>query len=296
MTYVITCTSTCDLGKERLNQLNVKYACFKFLINQQEYEDNFFQDYDYEKFYEDIKNGLEPTTSQVGYGNYLEFFEPLLKEGKDVLHICLSSKLSGDYQTAMMVAEELNEKYPNKIQVIDSLGASAGYGMLVEMASDNLNKGFTLQDNIDYLEGIKLNIHHWFISSDLSSYVRGGRISKTAGLIGSALKICPLLNMPDDGSLAPVEKIRTKMKAQAAQVDKMQELCLDGLDYTGPCQISCSACDEDALKVVALIKERFPNIKEVPIYHVGTTIGSHTGPGTIALYFIGEKRKQNSEN
>lgn len=290
MDYKITCTSTCDLGDKLLNEHNIKYTSFKFIIDGKEYEDNFFKDYPYEKFYDDIQNGLEPTTSQVGYGNYEEFFKEELKEGKDILHICLSSGLSGDYQTAKMVANELNEENNNKIYVIDSLGASAGYGMLVIKADDNRIKGMSLEDNVKWCEDNKLLINHWFISTDLSSYVRGGRISKTAGLVGSALKICPLMNMIADGTLNPVEKIRTESKAQRAQVDKMKELCANGLDYDDYCWISCSNCDEQANKVVSMIKEEFKNIKDVPIYHVGTTIGSHTGKGTIALYFVGKHR------
>lgn len=290
MEYFITCTSTCDLNEDVLNERDIKYACFKFIVNGKEYDDNFFKDYSYEKFYDDLKNGLEPTTSQVGYGPYEEFFEELLKQNKDVLHICLSSGLSGDYQTAKMVADELNEKYENKVYVIDSLGASAGYGMLVIKADDNRRKGINILDNIKLIEDNKLKIHHLFISTDLTSYVRGGRISKAAGLVGGALKICPLMNMPKDGTLNPIEKIRTETKAMRTQVDMMKELCDNGLDYNDYCYISTSNYDEQASKVVNMIKEEFKNIKDVPIYHVGTTIGTHTGNGTIALYFIGKER------
>lgn len=290
MEYFLTCTSTCDLNEEILNSRDIKYACFKFIINSKEYDDNFFKDYPYEKFYEDLKKGIEPTTSQVGYGTYVEFFENLLKQNKDVLHICLSSGLSGDYQTAKMVAEELNEKYENKIHVIDSLGASAGYGMLVIQADDNRKSGMSIIDNVKWLEDNKLKIHHLFISTDLTSYVRGGRISKAAGLVGGALKICPLMNMTSEGTLNPIEKIRTETKAQRAQVDTMKQLCDDGINYSNYCWISTSNYEEQAIKLANMIKEEFKNIKDIPIYKVGTTIGSHTGNGTIALYYVGKKR------
>lgn len=286
MTYQITCTSTCDLTKEILEKKNIKYACFKFIIDGKEYLDDFYSDYNYHKFYDDISKGVEPTTSQVGYGAYAELFEPILKEGKDVLHICLSSGISGDYQTAKMVADELNDNYPNKVYVVDSLGASSGYGMLVNIANDNLEKGMSVLDNYNYLEENKLRIHHWFISTDLSSYVRGGRISKAAGLVGGALKICPLMNMPQDGTLNPVEKIRTKSKAMQGQLNKMIEFAENGLDYNNYCYISCSDCEEDADVLINMIKDTFKNVKDVELFRVGTTIGSHTGQGTIALYFI----------
>lgn len=288
MDYMITCTSTCDLTKQLLQEKDIKYTYFKFMINGRDYEDNFFEDYDYHAFYQDIKNGLEPSTSQVGFGAYMEFFEELLKEGKNIIHICLSSGISGDCMTAKSVAEELNETHENKIYVVDSLGASSGYGMLVLKAKDNLDNGMSYDDNINWIENNKLKIQHLFISTDLSSYVRGGRISGVAGLIGTALKICPLMHMPKDGTLQILDKIRTKSRAMNAMIDKMQELIDD--NYNDYCYISCSNCDDDALEVARLIKERFNTIKEVKIFHVGTTIGSHTGPGTIALYFLGKQR------
>lgn len=288
--YVITCTSACDLNKDILNKKNIKYACLKMIVNGQTYNDDFFSNYDYSKFYDDISNGMMPTTSQVGYGDYIELFEPILKDN-DIIHICISSGLSGDYSTAKLVADELNEKSQHKITVIDSLGASSGYGMLVLLANDNKENGMSYDENIIWLENIKHKIHHWFISTDLTSYIRGGRISKTEGFVGTALKICPLMNMDSNGTLKPVEKIRTFTKASKSLVDKMIDLCDKGLDYSGYCMISCSNCDEQANNVANLIKTNFANIKDVPIYHVGTTIGSHTGPGTIALYFIGKNER-----
>ena len=292
MGYIITCTSTCDLTKELLKEKNIPYACFRFLANDREYLDDFGSEYPFDKFYNDISEGMEPTTSQVGYGQYLEFFEKYLNEGNDILHICLSSGLSGDYTTAYKVAEELNESHENKIHVIDSLGASSGYGMLCLMAKDNLDKGMSIEENVKWLEENKLTIHHWFFSSDLSSYIRGGRISKAAGFFGTALKICPVMNMNSEGKLVPLEKIRTKAKAIKTMVEHMVENADKGNEYDGYCSLSHSSCIEDAEAVKALILETFPNVKNVDIYDVGTTIGAHTGPGTVALYFKGKERKE----
>ncbi|MDD6498216.1 MAG: DegV family protein, partial [Solobacterium sp.] len=165
MDYVLSCSSTCDLDREMLRENNIEFACFKYIIDGKEYEDNFYQSYDYRKFYEDISNGMKPTTSQVGYGDYIEFFEKFLKEGKDVLYIDLSSGISGDYNTLKMVVEELNEKYENKIYAVDSLCASSGQGMLVMYAAENRKNGMSIEDNYKWCEDNKLNIQHWFIST-----------------------------------------------------------------------------------------------------------------------------------
>lgn len=288
--YVITCTSTCDLSKQILNDRNIAYGKFKMIVDAKTYDDDFYDDYPYEKFYQDIENGMQPTTSQVGFGGYEELFESILKQGKDILHVCLSSGISGDYSTCMSCADELNSKYENKIHVVDSLGASSGYGMLVIMADENKNNGMSISDNVKWLEENKLTINHWFISTDLSSYVRGGRISKTAGFFGSALKICPLMNVDAEGKLNPLEKIRTKSKALEGQLNKMIELADNGVNYDGKVYISTSCAEEDGENLKNMILEKFSNVKEVNIYRVGTTIGAHTGPGTIALYFKGQKR------
>lgn len=288
--YVITCTSTCDLDKQILASRNIEYAKFKMIVGDDTYDDDFFDDYPYEKFYNDISAGMQPTTSQVGFGNYVQMFEPYVSKGMHVLHLDLSSALSGDYATCKSVADELNEQYEGKIYVLDTLGASSGYGMLVMIAADNRDKGMSYEDNIKYLEDIKLNINHWFISTDLSSFIRGGRISKTAGFFGTTLKICPLMNMNGEGKLNPVEKIRTKTKAMEGQLNKMIELCDKGLEYDGRVYISQSLCEEDADILKSMILEKFKHVEDVEIYKIGTTIGAHTGPGTVALFFKGAKR------
>lgn len=288
--YVITCTSTCDLNKDILKSRNVEYAKFKMIVDNDTYDDDFFSEYPYEKFYNDISDGMQPTTSQVGFGSYIELFEKYVSKGTNVLHICLSSGLSGDYATCKACADELNEKYEGQIYVVDSLCASSGYGMLVMMACDNKDSNMPYEDNIKYIEDIKLNINHWFISTDLSSFIRGGRISKTAGFFGTALKICPLMNMDKDGKLNPLEKIRTKTKAMGSQLNKMIELCKDGLDYSDRVYISQSISEVDATNLKKMIVDTFKNVKDVEIFNIGSTIGAHTGPGTISLYFIGAKR------
>lgn len=288
--YIVTCCSTVDLTKELLDNRNIPFVSFSMNINGVTYKDDYVS-YPIDKFYEEISNGVMPTTSQVNSDEYHEFFEKYLKEGLDIFHICLSSGISGTINSCRIAAEELNEKYPNKVYFIDSLCCSGGYGLLTLMAKDNLDKGMSLEDNYKDIESKRLHLQHWFFSTDLSSYIRGGRISKAAGLIGGALQICPLMTVNRNGKLEPVEKIRTKAKAMKLAIEKMIELCDNGLEYSGPVYMQESACLEDAQNFASMIKETFKNVKEVNIFNVGLVVGAHTGPGTIALYFMGKERE-----
>lgn len=296
MAYDILCASTVDIEKSILDERDIKCVNFKYIIDGKDYDDDFFNSYDYEKFYSDIAGGMEPTTSQVGYGRYEEVIEASLKAGRDIMIIGLSSGISGDFGTLCSVCNDLNEEYPNnKAYPIDSLCASAGYGLLTLLADDNRKAGMSFEENCKWVEENRLNVNHWFISTDLSSFIRGGRISKTSGFFGTMLKICPLMCVAKDGTLLPLEKIRTKSKAMEGQLNKMLELADNGTDYDGYCFISNSAVDDDAAKLKEMIEEKFPKV-DVKISHIGTTIGAHTGPGTIALFFVGKQRTQVKED
>ena len=185
------------------------------------------------------------------------------------------------------------EKYPDrKIIVVDSVSASSGYGLLRDYIADTRDTGATIEETAAYAEELKLHIHHWFFSTDLSSYIRGGRVSKTAGFVGQVLGICPLLNMDTPGHLIPREKVRTKRKVKQTIVERMLQHAENGADYDGKCYISHSDCLDDAKDVAALVESTFPSLKgKVELYSIGTTIGSHTGIGTVALFFKGDLRK-----
>lgn len=234
-----------------------------------------------------------PKTSQVSVGEYEEFWEPFVAEGKDVLHLTLSSGISGTYGSACVAAQMLADRHPQggKVRVIDSLGASSGFGLLLEYAADVRDSGASLDESAAWIEEHKLNLHHWFFSTDLSSYLRGGRISAASAIIGTALKICPLMTVDCDGKLSPREKIRTKKRAISEMAKTMMAHVQGGADYSGKCIMSHSACREDAEAVAALIEEQVPQLKgKIEINDIGTLIGSHTGPGTVALFFMGDKR------
>ncbi|MDE5891989.1 MAG: DegV family protein, partial [Acetatifactor sp.] len=215
-----------------------------------------------------------------------------LKEGLDILHLTLSSGISGTINSAMIARDTLGEKYPErKIYVLDSLAASSGYGLLMDKLADLRDGGMSIDDLYHWAEDNRLNLQHWFFTSDLTYLIRGGRVSKAAGFVGGVLNICPLLNVDYQGRLINRAKIRTKRKVIQATVDKMKKHAQDGADYSGKCYISQSACMEDARAVADLVEAAFPKLQgKVVINDIGTTIGSHTGPGTVALFFWGDKR------
>ena len=291
--YILTCCSTVDMPLDYLKDRDIPFVSFHFNLDGKDYPDDLGQSVSFEDFYSRIKAGALPTTSQVNVGQYLDFFQPFLKDGKDILHISLSSGLSGSYNSAIIAREELISKYPDrKINIIDSLAASSGYGLLVDLATDMRDNGASIEEVSDWLEENKLNLNHWFFSTDLSHYKRGGRISATSAAMGTLLNICPLMNINDQGKLIPRQKIRGKKQVIKEIVKKMEKYAIDGTNYSGKCFISNSACYDDARKVADLIEEYFPNLNgKVLINSVGTVVGSHTGPGTVALFFMGEKRE-----
>lgn len=290
--FILSCCSTADMPKSFFEERNVAYVCFHFNMDGKDYPDDLGESMPFPEFYKRIEEGAQPTTSQVNVDEFTNFFEPFLKEGKDILHVSLSSGLSGSFNSASIAARDLMEKYPARtIKVVDSLGASSGFGVLMTYLADLRDEGKSLTEVYDWAEKNKLRVHHWFFSTDLTSYKRGGRISATSAMVGTLLGICPLLNMDNEGHLIPRKKIRTKKKVIEELVNMMKEHVEDGPDYKGYCYISNSACEEDAEKVRDLVEAYCPNLKgKVLINSIGTVIGSHTGPGTVALFFLGDER------
>ena len=292
-TFVLSCCSTADLSKEHFEKRNISYICFHYTIDGVNHPDDLGQSMPFDKFYAAMAAGAKTSTSQVNIGEFTEYFGKILANGNDLLHVSLSSGISGSYNSACKAAEMLREKYPDrKIFVVDSLGASSGFGLLMDKLADLRDEGLSIDEVRDWAEANKLRVHHWFFSTDLSFYVKGGRISKTAGFVGTLLNICPLLNMDNLGRLIKRSKIRTKSRVITEIVNKMEQNAQDGLDYSGKCYISNSACIEDARAVEELVEQRFKKLNgRVLINNIGTTIGSHTGPGTVALFFFGNERK-----
>lgn len=292
--YVLSCCSTADLTSEQFRSREIQYICFHFELDGKQYQDDLGNTMSFAQFYQAMREGAQTRTSQINAQEFEEYFESFLKQKKDILHICLSSGISGVINSAMIAKKILQEKYPErKIYIVDSLSASAGYGLLLDQLADLRDQGASIDELYQWVNKNKLRLQHWFFSTDLTFYIKGGRISKTAGFIGGKLQICPLLCMDAAGKLAPYSKIRTKRKVIAAMVDKMAENADHGTSYAGKYYISHSDCYEDALKLAECIEARFPNQNGTgKIYSIGTTIGSHTGPGTVALFFWGNERKE----
>lgn len=280
------------MPKDFFEKKGIPYACFHFNIDGTEYTDDLGITMPFKEFYQKIRNGAMPTTSQPNATDFIKLFEPFLKAGKDVLHISFSSGLSGEYNSSCIAREELLEKYPErKIMIIDSLAASSGYGMIVDTAVTMKESGLSIDELFTWLEEHKLNVHHWFFSTNLTHYYRGGRITASSAFLGNMLNICPLLNMDNNGKLKPIKKVRGKKHVIAELINMMTEHADGGINYKGKCFISNSDCYEDAQTMAALIEKNFTNIDgKVLINSVGTVIGSHTGPGTVALFFWGDKR------
>ena len=290
--YVLSCCSTADLTHEHFESRDIHYICFHYFLDDKEYPDDLGQSVPFDQFYEAMSKGADTRTAQVSIGEYVDYFTPFLEQGKDIVHVSLSSGLSGTVNAARNAALIVKERFPERnVYVVDSLGASSGYGLLMDRAADKRDEGLSAAELAYWVEENRLKVHHWFFSTDLSFYVKGGRVSKTAAFFGGMLDICPLLNMDNLGRLIPRYKIRTKKKVIKAIVDKMEECARDGLNYDGKCYICNSACLADARQVADLVEARFPKLNgKVEIYNIGTTIGSHTGPGTVALFFWGSER------
>ena len=290
--YVLSCCSTADVTREWLESRGIAYLYFNYYLNGETCKDDFGVTNSPADLYAKMLAGADAKTSQVSAGDYADHFEKFLASGKDVLHVTLSSGISSTYNSACIARDQLAEKYPDrKVVVVDSLAASAGYGLLMDRLADLRDAGMGLDELGAWAEEHKSEVQHWFFSSDLTFFIRGGRISKAAGLVGGMLKICPVMDVEPDGSLAVKEKIRTKAKAINRIVEKMEELAEGGLDYSGKVFISQSECEDDAREVARRIEERFPKLDgKVEIFPIGATIGVHTGPGTVATFFWGEKR------
>ena len=231
MSYVISCCSTADLSAEHFNGRDIRYICFHYELNGKQYPDDLGQSMPFDKFYAAMAAGAQTKTSQVNVDEFIAYFTPMLESGQDILHVCLSSGISGVYNSACAAREILSPQYPErKILLLDSLGASSGYGLFMDKLADLRDSGMDVESLYTWAEENRLKLHHWFFSTDLTFYVRGGRISKASGWFGTVLKICPLLNMDNLGRLIPRYKIRTKAKVIEAIVQKMEEHAQNGRD------------------------------------------------------------------
>lgn len=286
--YVITTDNTADLPYSYYKQHDIEYM---YLTYQMEGETYGKQDeMGFKDFYERMRKGSMPTTSQVNSEEAKEVLRPLLIQGKDILHLAFSSGLSGSYNSVRMAAEELREEFPErKIVVIDSLCASLGEGLFVDKAVEMKEEGKSLEENAAWLEEHKLNFCHVFTVDNLFHLHRGGRVSKVAAVVGTMISLKPLLYVDNEGHLIPLKNVRGRRKSLSGLVTMMEERIGDWKDKNTKIFISHGDCQEDAEYVARLVKEKF-GYETFLINTIGATIGAHAGPGTVALFFLGEYR------
>ena len=285
--YVIFTDSCCDVSPEVLAQWGVPYAnmTFSFDGDDKEYID---ADISNEEFYERMRQGAHARTAAINANAFIQAFTPILEEGKDILYVAFSSGLSTTVNNAHMAAQELKEIYPDrKIVIVDTLAASAGGGLMVYMALAKKNEGATLEENAAYLETLVPQHCIWFIVDDLEYLKRGGRVSPLVAFAGGVLGIKPVLQMDSEGHLVKVATARGRKKAIEALAAKYAELSNEEKDT--PIFISQAQCREDAQLLADMIEQRHGG-KVTTITDIGPVIGSHAGPGTIALFFIGKHR------
>ena len=290
--YVLSCCSTADVEESFFQEKNISCIFFHFELDGKQYIDDLGKSMPFEDFYRAMADGAMTRTSQPNRQEYFDYFEKFLKEGRDVLHFCLSSGISGALNSAETAAAELRELYPDrKLYIIDTLCASVSIAVMVDKAAEMRDAGATIDEVRDWMEEHKANCHTWFFVTDLTYLIRGGRVSKVSGFVAGMLGICPLMNVNGEGKLSSIEKVRGRKRVVSRIVEIMKARCENGTDYDGKVYISNSVCREDADGVANLIRANFPKVKGIFISSIGTTIGSHTGPGTVAVCFWGDKRE-----
>ena len=286
MSYRIITDNCCDFPPAMYEELDL--AVVPLVVRFQNKEVSQYSEKWLKKMYDGMRGGEVATTSAVNPQGWEAAMEPVLAAGQDVLVLAFSSGLSTTYQSAVIAATELAEKYPDrKIRVVDTLCASLGQGLLVWYACKKRDAGMSVDKLADWCENNKLNLCHWFTVDDLMFLKRGGRVSAATALVGTMLQIKPVLHVDDEGHLINVAKARGRKASLDALAKKLGETGLPGENDT--VFISHGDCIEDVKYLEGVLKEKY-GIKNVFTYYVGAVIGSHAGPGTMALFFLGSKR------
>lgn len=286
--YVITTDNMADLPDSYYEEHGIGLIYLSYTIDGTEYtKGNFLP---VEEFYRRMRAGSMPTTAQVNPQTARTMMEPYLKKGMDILHIAFSSGLSGSYGSCVVAAEELREEYPDrKIVVVDSLAASLGQGLFVHEAVKRREQGMGMDELATWLTEHRRNFVHMFTVDDLNHLWRGGRVSRTTAVVGGMLNIKPILHVDDEGKLINIGKARGRKKSLLELVDAMDKKIGSYRDSCHTIFISHGDCIEDAKFVEKKVRERY-QIDTVIINYVGSTIGAHSGPGTLALFFMGDER------
>ena len=287
--YIIMTDSCCDLTDQMARELELEVLPLTMTMDGEEYPNTLDGRYiTNEEFYKRLRAGKTSTTAAANVGQFEDAMRAVLGRGQDILCLCFSSALSTTYQSAVIAAENVAPDFPERtIRVIDTLSASRGQGLLVYLAAQKKKEGLTLSQLGDWVEDNKLHVCHWFTVDDLNFLKRGGRVSAAAALFGTMLSIKPVLHVDDTGHLVPVSKTRGRKASLLALVDRMAESAIDPAGQT--IFISHGDCEADAEFVADEVRRRF-GVQDIHINYVGPVIGNHSGPGTLALFFLGSRR------
>ena len=288
MDTVLLIDSCTDLPRSYVDKNEIPFVSLVCNFKDQEYKDDFGKSISYKEFFNAVRNGEMPSTAQVNVYEYTEIFKKYAAEGKSVVYLGFSSALSGSLSSAYIARDTVMEEFKDAdITIVDSKSASLGEGLLAYYVNEMLKAGASKDEVVSWLETNKLKMNHWFTVDDLGHLKRGGRLSGTAAFLGTLLDIKPVLKVDDDGRLIPISKVKGRKKSIKTLFEMLQE------NITAPEEqviaISHGDCIEDAEYLKEMILKEY-NVKDVIINHVGPVIGAHTGPGVVALFFMGEKR------
>lgn len=285
--YVIVSDLTMDLSSDLMGELGILTLPMEVLIEEKSHNGS---DIDINEFYSKMRNKVPVSTTQINPAEFEEYFSNYFEQGKDIIYLCLSSGLSGMYNSACLVAKELASKYPErKLKVIDTLSASLGIGYLAEVASKMRSAGDDIEKVADHLNKIKNELYHWFMVDDLYHLKRGGRISAGTAFVGSMMNIKPILKIDEEGKLKVCESVRGRKKAFNTLISKLQESAQNKDMKDETIYIAHADCEDDAKFLAEEIEKRF-GFKNIVIHSITPVIGAHTGAGTLALIFHGEEK------
>lgn len=295
--FQISCESTVDLPFAYVNGRGIPVLFYSYSVGMETYEDDMGRDPEaLPRFYRFLDGSELPSTSQLTEYQYETFFGELLQKG-DLLHIAFGTGMTPAVQNAYRAAENLRERYPDRrLVVIDSLCSSSGYGLLVDYAADMRDEGRGMDEIVAWLNENRTKVHHQFFSTDLKFFRRSGRVSGPAATVGAILSICPVMRLDDRGRIIAYDKVRGKKAAIQRTVRTMARHARGGADYAGKCFICHSNCPETAKETLAAVEAAFPNLEgKIRICDIGTIIASHCGPGTVAVFFLGDDRAPEGE-
>ena len=293
--FTLSCCSTVDIPYSYLESRHIPVLFYTYVVDGVTYVDDMGRDPKaLPHFYEMLAAGKLPQTSQINVAEYTDFFEKLLQQGCDVLHLGFTSGQSGSIHNAFLAAEALREQYPEqKLLVVDTLCSSSGYGLLVDTVADLRDQGVSIENAYQWALDNRNKVHHQFFSTDMTQFRRTGRVSGAAATIATVLNICPIMRLDSKGAIKAYDKVRGKHKAIETTVNTMEQHAQGGRDYDQRCWICHSQCPALAQQLVDALEQRFPHLRgKIRLCDIGTIIGSHAGPGTVAVFFYGDERPE----